>query len=264
VRVYSANLREGTLTPARSGAAANSPRFSRSTGRGGARFKNPAVSNRKRQLVESLVESTPGARAQVLMQRITPANLGPRCLALASWFSAAICIAAGVLWVCTWRVGRGVAFHNYPDGQMAALPPQTWGEISSRRGSLGYVHAATDYPPDYPRVPMRWFLFRFTGDWRSGSTFERLDPGPTDFYFHNANNWSMYPHAQRTTVLLVPHWAAMAGASVLPAWRLFAAVRRRRASGQGRCMVCGYDLRASPGRCPECGTDRSSGAPAAA
>jgi hypothetical protein len=43
---------------------------------------------------------------------------------------------------------------------------------------------------------------------------------------------------------------AAAAAVALVAWR----DRRNRARRAGRCRVCGYDLRATPSRCPECGT----------
>jgi hypothetical protein len=36
--------------------------------------------------------------------------------------------------------------------------------------------------------------------------------------------------------------------------RLLAAHKRERAWSEGWCMQCGYDLRGSSGRCPECGT----------
>jgi len=49
--------------------------------------------------------------------------------------------------------------------------------------------------------------------------------------------------------------------AVLPALWVIAYRRRRRRFRAGLCRVCGYDLRASPGRCPECGTTSPAGHP---
>ena len=57
-------------------------------------------------------------------------------------------------------------------------------------------------------------------------------------------------------------WPLAALAAILPAARLaqarrFAAARRR---ALGLCPTCGYDLRATPGRFPECGTAAATAA----
>jgi hypothetical protein len=56
------------------------------------------------------------------------------------------------------------------------------------------------------------------------------------------------------TARSVAVFGSPASALTLIAWTLLGPLRRRRRRSKGLCPACGYDLRATPGRCPECGT----------
>ena len=60
--------------------------------------------------------------------------------------------------------------------------------------------------------------------------------------------------AGRSYYLIVSTGLLTACSGVLPTLWIIRARRRRRKSLEGKCARCGYDLRATPDRCPECGT----------
>jgi primosomal protein N' len=55
---------------------------------------------------------------------------------------------------------------------------------------------------------------------------------------------------------MLPHWFLALPFAILPCRFLIRKLRIHRRARSGRCLACGYDLRASKDRCPECGAAR--------
>ena len=110
--------------------------------------------------------------------------------------------------------------------------------------------------------------------------WERGGPAKCEYVFHDfpageyPDDWGVEPQylgfgwvsrpmppdmeTSHISALSVPCWPLFTCAALLTAYLM----RRRLVSSwiPGRCRTCGYDLRATQSRCPECGT-RAIGAP---
>lgn len=121
--------------------------------------------------------------------------------------------------------------------------------VSSGRGQLrAYRERLTLPPPEtIPQATVVAFLTQLeTAESRRGSRF--------------SVGWDTQdrePLHARTVWFACPYWAAAAVTGAVPAgWLVTTLVslrRQRRWAGLGFCRGCGYDLRESKERCPECG-----------
>lgn len=173
------------------------------------------------------------------------------CFSAILWISAAIFITSLLLWIASyfwviqvnwsirpfgiWRVATGTGtFHisldtmvrHDSDGRVTRINPDTsdW--------------TASVVPPTDPRIRKSWRL-------------ENLFP--TGFFFDSYTTRVGPPNTTTVSRLRFPYWAPalLALPGFLLVWR------RLRRFGPGKCHSCGYDLRATPDRCPECGAGRT-------
>lgn len=92
-----------------------------------------------------------------------------------------------------------------------------------------------------------WELAGVPYELHYGAKIERSGvAGPPDHVIPNRD------HA--IAFMMAPYWALLVPICILPLIWLGRAARGRRRMRRGLCLRCGYDLRATEGCCPECGT----------
>jgi hypothetical protein len=174
-----------------------------------------------------------------------------RFATLCSGLSLALCLATVVLWARSYAhhdlavngVETGQAQYSALelDSALGVLGIQTAGysefdETIRRYGSRGrwWLHTVPIAALD--RVSLTHRMVGFTG-WHTQTIGYGYEGGG----------------GAEQHRLFVPHWAIAALLLVLPARRGLGWLRSSRRHRRGLCQSCGYDLRASPDRCPECG-----------
>lgn len=170
-----------------------------------------------------------------------------RLFTIVSAVSLLLCAATTALWVSSWIDG-----------------------ITVSEGQLLVYHA--DDPPGTFGVLRDWEHRSTAGIWRMLRNNRNWDPSlherfgfvyGSGRFAHQVELPAYRPSNQSSRgvsvdvkyiLVALPLWALFVLLAVLPACWAATRIRRRSRSVAGCCPTCGYDLRASQDRCPECGT----------
>ena len=183
-----------------------------------------------------------------------------RLFNIAAVVSLLLCLAVGALWVRSlWHYELvEVEYTRWPrsDKMDSGFFQVSWhsstvsfklitefvGPAHFRDASAAwFTRSPAENPPG-----MRWS--------KAGDETTRDMNGDPDGFYTRHYLWTPVLGVRRDTWMLgVRPWLPMALLAVMPALWVKRFRKARRAKGLGLCPSCGYDLRASPERCPECG-----------
>ncbi|HEY7117818.1 MAG TPA: hypothetical protein VH475_14615 [Tepidisphaeraceae bacterium] len=176
-----------------------------------------------------------------------------------------VCVGTLVLW--PWScAGDAIAFarDSVVDGevtryhgiQVGSVDGRLWITWSAGELNFRYDPQEANTTWIYPRVKQGWHWGTLVAapPWEN-SWDQRSEYGG----FARYSDASSGPAGRRTTrAVSTPLWAIALTTGIWPIPSLFLTIRRwlraRRHRLACRCPACGYDLSATPERCPECGT----------
>ncbi|HZL38593.1 MAG TPA: zinc ribbon domain-containing protein [Tepidisphaeraceae bacterium] len=191
-------------------------------------------------------------------------------LSILTSLSLLLCIGTAVMWIRSEYVSESLGW-KAPYSQ----PPTVWKmrAIGSEKGEVTLFWIDEDCPP---------LLASERAAWLRSNAHMRLLPVGWQYhrpvYFPSATNdlagfgflhdrggngqrfsgARMYSTHNERNIVAVPYWFLAALSSVEPVYWVLTRMRARKremANRDGFCSACGYDLRATPERCPECGTE---------
>ena len=154
-------------------------------------------------------------------------------------------VLVAVLWVRSHWYGDSIDYYRRPalfsllsvDGIVAVA----WGELESEA-----------YPP--------------SAGWHSTLPFMKTDDGYVEadlqsgstagFLYRRTLSFRM-GYRQAARELRAPYWAIALPLLTATAFAVRTAAISYRRHRRGLCPTCGYDLRATPDRCPECGATKA-------
>ncbi len=178
-----------------------------------------------------------------------------RLFNLLAGVSLLLCIAITALWVRSYWRSDAITF--------LATPTSTFFFGDWR----GHVDLTRQYV--VPAVPSGWVATtsnfghidtaRQDGHLSGGVSIDPHLAFPDAFYFGHTmplgtSTISSVQIFSQIEVWAVPFWLTVLVLAIFPAILIRQIIRASRRSISGLCPTCGYDLRATPDRCPECGT----------
>jgi hypothetical protein len=169
--------------------------------------------------------------------------------------SMLICLATAVVWVRSYWVADSLL---WMDGDYEPVIYEDWRTFDCNCGGVRVSHEHYEWHGAFSGAIFKGHSFSHGRSQATNYPYYTISfqwaPPTTDLRLKGFEFVYLHDEYNRVQSVTIPLAAIFFPALFLPALRTRQGIKRRCQSKGNFCTSCGYDLRATPDRCPECGT----------